>query len=51
MDRLKLPALDAADRRIVGIALVLVLAFVLLCVVVGGGLGIGVLAFKTLAGW
>ncbi len=43
--------LDQADRRILGTALVLGLAFLLVCVMIGAGLGVGVLAFRVLAGW
>lgn len=51
MIRPKLPAvLDAADRRIVGIGLVIVLCFFLACVVVGGGIGAGVAVFRILSG-
>ncbi len=42
--------LDQADRRIVGIGLVVVLAFLLMCLVIGAGLGAGVLAFRVLSG-
>jgi hypothetical protein len=44
------PTLDASDRRIVGITLVLLLAFLLVCIVVGGGLGAGVLMFRLVSG-
>lgn len=54
MDRLKLPPLptpDAADRKVIGVGIILLLAFLLVCVVVGGGLGLGVFAFRVMAGW
>lgn len=47
MDRVKL---DAADRRILGIALVLAVLFVILCVVVGGGIGAGVMMYRLVSG-
>lgn len=43
----KLPTLDAADRRILGIAAVLVLAWLLACAT----LGLGVRVFWIAAGW
>lgn len=51
MMRPKLPALDAADRRIVGVAVVLVFGFLLACMVIGAGLGAGVAMFRLLAWW
>lgn len=51
MKRPKLPALDQADRRIVGIGIILVLAFVVACAAIGAGLGLGVRMFALLSGW
>lgn len=51
MRRLLLPTLDQADRRVVGIVLIVMLAFLLACLVVGIGLGAGVLMFRLLSGW
>lgn len=45
-----LPTLDAADRRIVSIGLVLLLSFVLACMAIGAGVGLGVRAFFWFAG-
>lgn len=45
-----LPMLDQADRRIVGIGLLIALAFLLGCLVIGAGLGVGVLVFRVLSG-
>lgn len=50
MKRIPLPTLDQADRRVVGIALIVILAFLLACLVVGGGVGLGVFAFRMLSG-
>lgn len=48
--RPRLPTLDEADRKVIGIGLVVALAWVLACMVVGLGLGLGVATFKLLAG-
>lgn len=52
MMRLKLPALplDEADRRVIGIAIIIMLAFLLVCLVIGAGLGAGVFAFYAISG-
>lgn len=47
---MKRPTLDASDRRIVGVAFVLVLAFWAVCIAFGAGLGAGVLAFRVMSG-
>jgi hypothetical protein len=46
LTRLKVPMLDAADRHVVGIGLVIVLAFLLVC----GTLGLGLRIFWLAAG-
>jgi hypothetical protein len=48
--RPKLPTLDQADRKVLGVAIILVLCFALACIVVGAGLGAGVFAFRLLSG-
>jgi hypothetical protein len=53
MIRPKLPALpmpDAADRKVIGIGIIIMLVFLLACIVVGGGLGAGVFAFRFMSG-
>lgn len=42
--------LDADDRRIVGMGLVVLLAFVLVCMAIGAGLGLGVRVYSLMAG-
>lgn len=53
MTRPRLPALplDQADRRILGIGIILLLGFLFVCATVGAGVGIAVAAFRLLAGW
>lgn len=50
MKRLPGIPLDPADRRILAIGIILVLVFILVCIVIGGGLGAGVLAFRLVSG-
>lgn len=52
MTRPKLPAmlLDPADRRILAIGLVLMFAFLLACIAIGAGLGLGMRAYLLAAG-
>lgn len=50
MKRTPMPTLDQADRRVLGVGIILVLCFLLACIVIGAGIGAGVFAFKLLSG-
>ena len=43
--------IDQQDRHVLGLVLIVVMAFVGLCLVIGAGLGVGVLVFRVVAGW